>query len=580
MIIDKLNIKNQLYDIVDSRVDNIIEDIDKLKLKRMTGNIASIEQVYQNYYPFPSSTNKRTDVCPTGTSAYGYNGFCLTPNGFCVVKYAPSSNKIDENDISQIIEFNSDGTFRRMVACDVGKGNGMCYYDGYLYIDTGGLETADLAKVRYSDLTIASHIELAGTCPAIDKENGIIYSVEGAIADKKLYRYFINTGVIDYIPLSADAPDAYNAAFYKDGIIYVITYADDFMMFDVTTGNFLGGIATSGLDTTGIHLYELEDGDVDDDGNIFVLSQQSNQTTAVYDAAGASYSLKAVGFYIGKVFLDGGGSVGFDIGKTTRIHKNSILVTSPATEEDAKNCTLQTGVGDYPFTCLQAASFLSGDVREINFSGYTKMWFGDIYQPSEIPEYVRFYNVAISTDFPLVFKSVKAFFASGSDISITNYVVNFVFCDVSSVDIIVTNSTGTYCASVLYGKAYLYPHTTTKQYIKASYCTINGYNVIPQGQQVTTEDIRYTSQTASAGDSFTLQIPNVGGTYRRKRICLSNATMSVMYRINGNNLVEIGSVTSAVNGPIACTYSQSSSASGFTTLSFIAPFDITEVEIF
>ena len=75
-------------------------------------------------------------------------------------------------------------------------------------------------------------------------------------------------------------------------------------------------------------------------------------------------------------------------------------------------------------------------------------------------------------------------------------------------------------------------------------------------------------------------INNVGGTYRRKRICLSNSTMSVMYRINGNNLVEIGSVTSAVNGPIACTYSQSSSASGFTTLSFTAPFDITEVEIF
>ena len=580
MIIDKIKFRNEFYNLQDARLNEVIEKVDDLNLKRNTGNIASIQQVYQCYYPFPTSSGERTDVCPSGTSAYGYNGFCLTPNGFCVVKYAPTSNKINENDISQIIEFNTDGTFRRMVAADVGKGNGMCYYDGYLYIDTGGLETADLAKVRYSDLTIASHVELVGTCPAIDKENAIIYSVEGAIEDKKLYRYFINTGVIDYIPLSEDAPDAYNAAFYKDGIIYVLTYADDFLMFDVTDGKFLGGVSTSGLDTTGIRLYELEDCDVDDDGNIFVLSQQSNLTTTVYDAGGASYSFKSVGFYIGKVYLNGGGSVGFDVGKPNRIHKNGILITSPATEADAKNCTLQTGVGDYPFTCFQAASFLSGDVREINCAGYTKMWFGDIYQPADCPQYVRFYNLSIETDFPLVFKSVRGFFAGGSDIKITNYVVNFIFCDVDSVDLIVTNSVGNYCANILYGKAYLYSHGSSVRYAKANYCILNGYNVIPQGEQVTTDDIRYTSQTASAGSSVTLQIPNVAGTYRRKRICLSNSNVSVIYRVNGNQMIEVGSVSDSAVSPISCTYSQSTTASGYTTLTFVAPFDITDIEIF
>ena len=148
MIIDKIKFRNEFYNLQDARLNEVIEKVDDLNLKRNTGNIASIQQVYQCYYPFPTSSGERTDVCPSGTSAYGYNGFCLTPNGFCVVKYAPTSNKINENDISQIIEFNTDGTFRRMVAADVGKGNGMCYYDGYLYIDTGGLETADLAKVR------------------------------------------------------------------------------------------------------------------------------------------------------------------------------------------------------------------------------------------------------------------------------------------------------------------------------------------------------------------------------------------------------------------------------------------------
>lgn len=542
------------------------------------GSWSNIEQVFMCYYPFLTSSNGRTDVGPTGMGAYYYQGFCCTPDGFAMVRLAPDtvSEKVVSTDISQIIEFYADGRFKRAVGVDVHHGNGMCYYDGYLYVDVG----STVAKVDYNTLSIVEQISIYGSCPAVDRENKCFYTAARSSSSYSLYRYDFTTGEITTTAISQDCPDIYNGSFYKDGVFYGITYNNDFIMIDVKTGRFLGGVNTSSIDTTGIYLYELEDADCAEDGTVYIMSQQPNFTTRVFDVSGTEKRLRNVGFYIGKLYVNGGASVDPNAKKPLRIHRSGIYVKSPATEEDAKNCTLQTGVGDYPFTCLQAASFLSGDVREINFSGYTKMWFGDIYQPSEIPEYVRFYNVGISTDFPLVFKSVKAFFASGSDVSITNYVVNFVFCDVSSVDIIVTNSTGTYCASVLYGKAYLYPHTTTKQYIKASYCTINGYNVIPQGQQVTTEDIRYTSQTASAGDSFTLQIPNVGGTYRRKRICLSNSTMSVMYRINGNNLVEIGSVTSAVNGPIACTYSQSSSASGFTTLSFTAPFDITEVEIF
>lgn len=587
MSIQTITVDGTTYSIADSRVDNIINDVADLKLKRKTGNMASIEQVYQCYYPFKTSTNKRTDVCPVGSSAYGYNGFCITPNGFCVVKYAPSSNKIDANDISQIIEFNHDGTFRRMVAADVGKGNGMCYYDGYLYIDTGGLNTLEVAVVDYSSLTISSYIALGGTCPAVDRENGIIYSIEGAVDNKKLYSYKVSTQEISSISLPSDAPEAYNSTFYKDGIIYVLTYMDDFVMFDVRTGEFLGGIATSGLDTTGIHLYELEDCDVDDNGNVFVLSQQSNLTTTVYDTTGTAYYFKPVGFYIGKVYLDGGGSVDFDIGKPNRLHKNGILVTTPSTETAAKNCTLQTGIGSYPFSCFQAASFLSGDVREINCAGYTNMWFGDIYQPADPGTYVRFYNTAITTDFPLVFKSVRGFFEGASDVTISNYAVNFIFCDIDSCDIIINNPVGSgiadpnYIANVLYGKVFLYPHTSAvKEYIKANYCIINGYNVIPQGQQITTDEIRYTTQKASAGNSITLQIPGVAGNYRRKRICLSNANTSAIYRVNGNYMVEVGTITSSSSGPIACTYTVSRDADSYTTLTFIAPFDIEEIEIF
>lgn len=256
-----------------------------------SGSWSNIEQVFMCHYPFLTSTGGRTDVGATNMGAYYYQGFCKTPNGFAMVRLAPDSGKVNSGDVSQIIEINDDGSFRRMAGptttlnnetIGLGHGNGMCYYDNNLYIDIGSY----VAIVNYSDLTITSLISMYGGCPAIDRENGLIYSAACSGSSRTLYTYNISSGNVTSISIQADCPEIYNGSFYKNGVFYGITYNNDFVMIDVKTGAFLGGISTSSIDTTGIYLYELEDADCAEDGTVYIMSQQPLFTTRVYTTAG------------------------------------------------------------------------------------------------------------------------------------------------------------------------------------------------------------------------------------------------------------------------------------------------------
>ena len=556
---DKLNINGQPYSI-------------------HSGSWANIEQVFMCHYPFLSSGGGRTDYSTnTSLGAYYYQGFCCTPNGFALVRLAPTdtSAKSVSTDISQIIEFNSDGTFRSIWAPtpNIGHGNGMCYYDGYLYVDVG----STVNKINYTSHETEKVITMYGSCPAIDKQNGVIYSAARSGSSYTLYKYDISADEVTSIPIASDCPDIYNGSFYKNGIFYGITYNNDFIMIDVATGKFLGGVSTSSVDTTGIYLYELEDADCDENGTVYIMSQQPGFTTRGFDVSGVEYRIRNVGFYIGKLYLNGGASVDPNATKPIRIHRSGIYVKSPTSDSEAKNAVLQTGYSDTPFYSFAALSFLTKDVREIRADYYTTLYFADIYQPCDVVPYGYIKNLNISTNHPFAIKGWKGYL-EGETINITNFGISLVWCDVDNVDLTCTKNC---CMGLVqYGRAEIIQKSAsykTTMMVKA--CIINGGNVLPVGLDNNTQSgncvthyMKYTNQTFSQGDSAVVYIPNVGGN-RGTRISLSGPNNYVIYRRYSDTKLQ------GIDGSsITLTEAYSGTANYF--LKFTAPFDITAIEAF
>lgn len=566
------NIYTSVKQVLDEWLENgTIGDIinnqilDNIAKTSECGDLVGIEQIFSTNFPYPTSTGARADVVPTNCNAYYYQGFCVTPNGFAMVRLAPESNKAASGDISQIFEFSRTGTYLRSKGVNVHHGNGMVYYDGYLYVDVG----SNVAKVKYSDLTIESYINLSGTCPAIDRENKIIYSFSSDY--NKLYRYKIESGVIDSIDVSDDCPDIYNGSFYKDGVFYGITYNNDFVMVDVNTGEFLGGKSSPAYDTTGIYLYEFEDCDTDENGNVYVLTQQPHFTSKVYDVNGTEKRLRNVGFHLGKLYLNGGASVSNSVEKPIRIHRSGIYVKSPASLTEAMNATLQTGSSSNPFTSFASLSFLINDVREIHADQYTTMYFGDIYQPVNTGVYGEITNAGFETTYPFVVKGWRGYFL-GSDLKLTNYGVTCAFCDIDSLDIDCSNINGSYVGTLYYGNLDIIPHNsgTSKLYMYTQYCKLSGSNVIPIGG-ANTECIKYSNQTGTEGAEVTLILPVVGGG-RGRRFTLSNSTTYEIFRRYNDTKV------TGTSGTIITLTEPYDSSTG--TLKFIAPFDFSNVEVF
>lgn len=549
------------------KIADLIEDerLTELAISAIVGDTVGVEQVFSTAYPYPSSSGARMDVVPSGTDAYYYQGFAVTPNGFAMVRLAPESNKANANDISQIFEFSKTGTYLRSAGVNVHHGNGMVYYDGYLYVDVG----SNIAKVKYTDLTIESYINMGGSCPALDRENGVIYSV--ASSSRKLYSYNIATGVIDSVTIEANAPYVYNGGFYKDGIFYGITYSNDFIMLDVKTGKFLGGKTMPATDSTGIYIVEAEDCDVDEDGNVYVLSQQAHFTSTLRDVHGNSLRLRNVGFYLGKVYLNGGASS--TVSKPLRLHP-AVYVTSPATLTEAMNAKKMTGAEGQPFNSLAVASFLDSQPRSVHCENYTKLWFGDIYQPVGEGSFGVMYNLIVDTDYPLVIKGWDGYI-QGASIKITNYGISVIYCNrVYSLDIDVSDlSDGDYVGVLLYSNLDIVPHSSgsmPKVYMYAGYATLNGGNVIPVGA-VGTDHYKCTSQTGTEGETVTIVAPIIGGT-RGMRLGLSNATTYEIFRLYSTTKL-VGT-----NGTIINMTTPYDNSTG--TLTFVAPFTFSAFEVF
>ena len=538
-----------------------------------SGSWSNIEQVFMCHYPFLTSSNGRTDVGPTGMGAYYYQGFCCTPDGFAMVRLAPDtvSEKVVSTDISQIIEFYADGRFKRAVGVDVHHGNGMCYYDGYLYVDVG----STVAKVDYNTLSIVEQISIYGSCPAVDRENKCFYTAARSSSSYSLYRYDFTTGEVTTTAISQDCPDIYNGSFYKDGVFYGITYNNDFIMIDVKTGKFLGGISTSSIDTTGIYLYELEDADCAEDGTVYIMSQQPNFTTRVFDVSGAEKRLRNVGFYIGKLYVNGGASVDPNAKKPLRIHRSGIYVKSPATEAEAMNATLQTGYSETPFYSFAGLSFLTRDVREIIATGYTTLYFGDIYQPYDTLNYGYIKGLKISTTYPFAIKNWKGYM-EGETITITNYGVSLVFSDIDNLDLTCTKN----CCmgSIQYGRAEIIQSSANYRTTMLVYaCIVNGCNVIPiqlsaqtKSGGCTTYRMKYTNQAVSSGASVELYVPNIGGT-RGTRIAFSNASKYVIYRRYSDTVLY---------GTDGTTITLTEDYTTNYILKFTAPYAISTIEVF
>ena len=581
MSIQTITVNGTTYSIADSRVDEVLETIDDIKLKQGTGAWANIEQVFMCHYPFLTSGSGRTDVGPTSMGAYYYQGFCCTPDGFALVRLAPdtASEKVVSTDISQIMEFYADGTFKRAVGVDVHHGNGMCYYGGYLYVDVG----STVAKIDYNTFSIVEQINIYGSCPAVDRENGCFYTASRSDSSYSLHKYEFATGTISTISISTDCPEIYNGSFYKDGILYCITYNNDFVMIDVKTGKFLGGISTSSVDTTGIYLYELEDADCAEDGTVYVMSQQPNFTTTVYDISENKYRLRNVGFYIGKLYINGGASVASGVKKPLRIHRSSIYVKSPATEAEAMNATLQTGHSENPFYSFAGMSFLTEDVREINASGYTTMYFADIYQPRHPAPYAYINGLSISTTYPIAFKGFKGYFQGSDEITITNYGISLVFCDIDELTII-SNGASRCIGTLYYGRAELYVKSSYRTYMVCNYAYLQGCNVIPKSTNTQIcGRMRYNYYNLPANTSTTIELPYLVDNFRRRYICFSNDNMSATYRINtdSDKLIEIGGLGIVGSNAITCTYARpTSNPLAAASLTFTPPFNITDIEVF
>lgn len=569
---------DNVYEIVKSILDEWKEDgtfeeiineelFASLNKKIETGDTANIAPVFTNFYPFPTSNGNDTSVTESGTGAYYVQGFAVVPDGFAIVRLAPETNKINANDISQIFIFQKDGTYVRDKAVNVHHGNGMVYYDGYLYVTND----TNISKVRYSDLTIVGTVSIGGNCPAIDRENKRIYSVDSV--NGYMYTYDLETGVISTKHLSANCPVVYNGSLYKDGIFYGITYMNDLVMIDVETGEFLGGKHVNNVDTFNIRLLEFEDCDTDEDGNCYILSNQTMFSTAGVDVAGNVIQLRRAGFYVGQLYLNGGASALAGVTKHIQVHTTDIHVASDATLTEAKNGKLELGTSQYPFRSLASASWFNGDVRQLNCDNYTTMRGADVYQPIINVGYGIINNLHVATTFPIAIKGWTGY-VSGNPIIIDEYGVTVSYCDILSMDIDATSlSNGHYVGYLYNGRAEILPtfrSETVKGRIKVSQSELNGGALIPVGP-CSSKGIKYTNQGGTSGESCTIITPLIGGA-RGCRLGLLDRTGEkyVIYTLYGTVLY--GSDGSTV------TVTANDRSTG--TLSFVAPFTFDRVDVF
>lgn len=530
------------------------------------GGTVNIRQIMQSFYPYPTSTGARVDVTPTGTAAYYVQGFCKTPAGFAFVRLAPDTNKIDENDISQIFEFGADGTYIRSIPVNVGHGNGMVYYNNCLYVDVG----SRIAKIRYSDFSIIAYVEMGGTCPAFNHADNCMYSVDTSTL--LMYKYDFEENEITTIPLSSDCQPVYNGSFIKDNIFYGITYMNDLVMIDCKTGKFLGGKHVLTTDVNNIKLLELEDCDCDEDGRVYVLVNQVHFSTAVYTVGGTAKQLRKPGFYIGEMFLDGGGSARHQSDKHIQFHPTDIVVANDMTEAADKNAKQEYGTTEFPFRSLAAASFYNADVRQVNCGNYNTMRGADIYQPLNYANYGLINNLSLSTTYPLAIKGWTGYLKGGA-IKITDYGVTLSYCDIASVDIDATDLTdGQYLGYLYNGRAEVIPTGTAAFKMKVSQCELSGSNAIPDGS-CTTKIMKYTNQGGTSGNSVTLHTPVIGGA-RGTRLALLNRAAGyekyVIYNLYGNTLYGTdGSM-------VSCDVTDRA----IGVLKFTAPFTFDRVDLF
>lgn len=538
-----------------------------LSKKIGAGGTANIAPVFTNFYPFPTSHGDNTTVTETGKAAYYVQGFACTPEGFAIVRLAPETNKIHASDISQIFVFSKTGTYLRDAAVNVHHGNGMVYYDGYLYVTND----TNVSKVRYSDLVEVGTISLGGNCPALDRENNKIYSVDSVAG--YLYTYDLESGAISSKQLSPNCPVVYNGSMYKDGVFYGLTYMNDFVMIDVETGAFIGGKNIDNVDTFNIRLLELEDCDVDEDGNCYVLSNQTMFSTAAVDTQGNSVQIRRAGFYVGQLFLDGGGSALAGVSKHIQVHPTDIYVTSDSSDTEAKNGKLELGTQQYPFRSLASASWFNGDVRQLNCDGYTALNGGDVYQPIFNVGYGIIRNLAVTTNYPLAIKGWTGY-VSGYQIKIGTYGLTLAYCDILSMDLDCSDMSNTEYAGYLYnGRAEILPvlgTETKKIYMKVSQSELDGGSLIPVGA-CATKGIKYTNQGGTSGESCTIVAPLVGGA-RGARLALLDRTGEkyVIYNLYGSTLYGTDGTTIAVTTNDRTT----------GTLSFVAPFSFDRVDVF
>lgn len=569
---------DNVYEIVKSILDEWKEDgtfeelinkelFDSLNKKIEAGDTANIAPIFTNFYPFPTSNGDDTSVTASGTSAYYVQGFAVVPEGFAIVRLAPETNKINANDISQIFIFGRDGTYIRDKAVNVHHGNGMVYYDGYLYVTND----TNISKVRYSDLTIVGTVSIGGNCPAIDRENKLIYSVDSAAG--YLYTYDLESGAISTKHLSPNCPAIYNGSLYKDGIFYGITYMNDLVMIDVETGEFLGGKHVNNVDTFNIRLLEFEDCDTDEDGNCYILSNQTMFSTAGVDVTGEVIQLRRAGFYVGQLYLNGGASAIAGVTKHIQVHTTDIYVASDASLTDAKNGKLELGTSQYPFRSLASASWFNGDVRQLNCDNYTTMRGADVYQPIVNVGYGIVRNLHVATTFPIAIKGWTGY-VSGNPLEIDEYGVTLSYCDILSMDIDATALTnGQYVGYLYNGRAEILPtfsSETVKGRIKVSQSELNGGALIPVGP-CSSKGIKYTNQSGTSGESCTIITPLIGGA-RGCRLGLLDRTGEkyVIYSLYGTVLYGSDGSTVAVT--------ENDRATG--TLSFVAPFTFDRVDVF
>ena len=569
---------DNVYETVKSILDEWLEDgtfeeiineelFASLNKKIETGDTANIAPVFTNFYPFPTSNGNDTSLTDSGTSAYYVQGFAVVPEGFAIVRLAPETNKINANDISQIFIFDKNGGYVRDKAVNVHHGNGMVYYDGYLYVTND----TNISKVRYSDLTIVGTVSIGGNCPAIDRENKRIYSVDSA--NGYMYTYDLETGVISTKHLSPNCPVVYNGSLYKDGIFYGITYMNDLVMIDVETGEFLGGKHVNNVDTFNIRLLEFEDCDTDEDGNCYILSNQTMFSTAGVDVDGHSVQLRRAGFYVGQLYLNGGASALAGVTKHIQVHTTDIYVASDATLTEAKNGKLELGTQQYPFRSLASASWFNGDVRQLNCDNYTTLYGADVYQPIVNVGYGIIRNLHVATTFPIAIKGWTGY-VSGNPIIIDDYGVTLSYCDILSMDIDASDITnGQYVGYLYNGRAEILPtfsSETVKGRIKVSQSELNGGALIPVGS-CSSKGIKYTNQGGTSGESCTIITPLVGGA-RGCRLGLLDRTGEkyVIYNLYGTVLYGSDGSTIAVT--------ENDRSTG--TLSFVAPFTFDRVDVF